>query len=80
VIGWQSSGYDEKMRCGVASLTGMRLGEFVYFASYALFGLVLLFFSFLFMPLEHYVFQLQHLSSHSITLVVIFMHLCEMYV
>jgi hypothetical protein len=34
---------------------------------------------FFFMLLEHYSLQLHHLSSHSITLVAIFIHLCEMY-
>jgi hypothetical protein len=58
----------------------MRLDEFIYFASYALSGLVLMFSSFLFMLLEHYGLQLQHLSLHSITVVAIFVHLCEMYV
>jgi hypothetical protein len=32
------------------------------------------------MLLEHYELQLQHLSPHSITLVVIFAHFCEMFV
>jgi hypothetical protein len=30
--------------------------------------------------LEHYGLQLQHLSPHSIALVVIFTHFCEMFV
>jgi hypothetical protein len=32
------------------------------------------------MLLEHYELQLQHLSPHSITLVMIFAHFCEMFV
>jgi hypothetical protein len=80
VIQWQSPRYDGKMRHGVVPLTGMRPDEFIYFASYALSGLVLMFSSFLFMLLEHYGLQLQHLSLHSITVVAIFVHLCEMYV
>jgi hypothetical protein len=77
---WQSLGYDGKMRCGVVPLAGMRPSEFFYFASYVLSGLVLPFSSFLFTLLEHYGLQLQHLLPHSITLVVIFVHLYEMYV
>jgi hypothetical protein len=38
-----------------------------------------LFSSFIFMLLEYYDLQLQHLSPHSITLVVIFIHLYDMY-
>jgi hypothetical protein len=80
VIGWQSPRFDQKMWHGVAPLTGMRPSEFVYFASYALSRLMLPFSSFLFMLLEYYGLQLQHLSPQSVTLVSIFVHLCEMYV
>jgi hypothetical protein len=80
VIGWQSPRFDQKMWHGVAPLTGMRPSEFVYFALYALSRLMLPFSSFLFMLLEYYGLQLQHLSPQSITLVAIFVHLCEMYV
>jgi hypothetical protein len=58
VIGWQSLGFDGKMRRGVTSLTGMQPGEFVYFASYTLSGLMLPFSSFLFTLLEYYDLQL----------------------
>jgi hypothetical protein len=54
-------------------------GDFVFFAAYALAGLVPQLFSFL-MLLEYYGHQLQHLSPNSIALVAIFIHLCEMYV
>jgi hypothetical protein len=74
VIWWQLSGFDGKMQRGVAPLA-----EFVYFTSYTLSGLVLPFSSFLFTLLEYYGLQLQHLSPHSVSLVVIFMHLYEMY-
>jgi hypothetical protein len=76
VIGWQSPGYDSKMRHGMLSLT--QPGDFVYFSLYALAGLVLPLSSFL-MLLEHYGLQLQHLSPHSITLVAVFAHFCEMF-
>jgi hypothetical protein len=62
--------------CGVVPLGDLRSGEFIFFSSYALSGLVLLFFTLL----ETYHLQLHHLSPHSITLVVIFIHFCEMYV
>jgi hypothetical protein len=70
-IRWQSPGYDSKMRRGMLSLA--HLSDFVYFSSYTLVGLVPPLSSFL-VPLEHYELQLQHLSPHSITLVVIFTH------
>jgi hypothetical protein len=37
-IGWQSLGYDSKMQRGMLSLTNP--GDFIYFSSYALSGLV----------------------------------------
>jgi hypothetical protein len=80
VIGCQAVGYDDKMWCGIASLTGVRPCEFLYFSAYAFTGLVLPFSSFFFTRLETYDIQLQHLTLHSITLVAVFVHLCEMYV
>jgi hypothetical protein len=76
-IGWQSLGYDSKMRRGM--LSHAYPGDFVYFSSYALAGLVSPLSSFLVL-LEHYRPQVQHLSPHSITLVAIFAHFCEMFV
>jgi hypothetical protein len=77
-IGWQSSGYDSKMWRGMLLL--VQLGDFVYFSTYALAGLVALFSSFFLMLSEHYGLQLQHMLPHSITLVAIFTHFCEMFV
>jgi hypothetical protein len=77
-IGWQSPEYVLKMRCGMLSLA--HLGDFIYFSSYALAGLMQLLSSFFLMLLEHYGLQLQHLSPHSITLVAFFAHFCEMFV
>jgi hypothetical protein len=54
-------------------------GDFAYFSSYALSGLVLPLSSFFLVLLEHFGLQLQHLSPHSITLVAIFVHFCEMF-
>jgi hypothetical protein len=77
-IGWQSLEYDSKMRNGMLPLA--QLGDFVYFSVYALAGLVPPFSSFFLMVLEHYGLHLQHLSPHSITLVAIFTHFCDMFV
>jgi hypothetical protein len=77
VIGWQSPRYDSKMWHEMLSL--VQPGDFVYFSVYALAGLMLPFSSFFLMLLEHYGLQLQHLSPHSITLVVIFAHFYEMF-
>jgi hypothetical protein len=77
-IGWQSLGYDSKMRHKMLSLA--QPIDFVYFSVYALAGLVPSFSSFFLVLLEHYGLHLQHLSPHSITLVVTFAHFCEMFV
>jgi hypothetical protein len=58
----------------------MRPGDFVFFASYTLAGLVPPLSSYFLTLLEYYGLQLQHHSPNSITLVAIFVHLCEMYV
>jgi hypothetical protein len=79
LLGWQSPGYDGRVQCGAIPLRDLRPGEFIFFTSYALSALVLPFSSF-FTLLETYDLQLHHLSPHSITLVVIFIHLYEMYV
>jgi hypothetical protein len=76
-IWWQSPGYDSKMRNGMLSLT--QPDDFVYFLAYALAGLVPPFSSLFLVLLEHYGLQLQHLSPHSIMLVAIFAHFCEMF-
>jgi hypothetical protein len=54
-------------------------GDFIFFAAYALAGLVPPPSSFFLKLLEYYGIQLQHLSPNSITLVVIFIHFCEMF-
>jgi hypothetical protein len=77
VIGWQYPGYDSKMRHGILSL--VHPSDFIYFSVYALAGLVPPLSSFFLVLLEHYGLQLQHLSLHSITLVAIFAHFCEMF-
>jgi hypothetical protein len=61
-------------------LINLQPKEFVYFSCYAAVGLVPSVSSFRFTLLEFYGLQLQHLSSHSLILVVIFIHVCEMFV
>jgi hypothetical protein len=68
------------MRCRSIPLIDLQPDEFVFFASYALVGLAFLASSFLFTLLEYYGLQLQHLSLHSLTLVEIFVHFCDMFV
>jgi hypothetical protein len=79
LMGWQAPGLMCKVKSGAASLDNMRPGDFVFFAAYALVGLVPPLSSFLTL-LEYYRLQLQHLSPNSIALVAIFIHLYEMYV
>jgi hypothetical protein len=80
LMGWQAPGLTCKVKSGAASLANMRPCDFVFFAAYALAGLVPPLSSFFLMLLEYYGLQLKHLSPNSIALVAIFIHLCEMYV
>jgi hypothetical protein len=80
LMGWQAPGLVSKLKNGAASLANMRLGDFVFFAAYALAGLVPPLSSFFLTLLEYYRLQLQHLFPNSIALVAIFVHLYEMYV
>jgi hypothetical protein len=66
------------MQRGMLSLA--QPGEFIYFSSYALAGLVPPLSSFFLMLLEHYELQLKHLLPHSITLVAVFTHFCEIFI
>jgi hypothetical protein len=79
LMGWLAPDLACKVKSGDVSLANMRPGDFVFFAAYALVGLVPPLFSFLTL-LEYYGFQLQHLSPNSIALVAIFVYLYEMYV
>jgi hypothetical protein len=76
---WQAPGLTCKVKSGAASLANMRPGDFVFFATYALAGLVPPLSSFFLTLLEYYGLQLQHLSPNSIALVAIFVHLYEIY-
>jgi hypothetical protein len=80
LMGWQTPDLACMVKSGAASLANMRPGDVIFFAAYALTGLVPpLSFFFLTMP-KYYGLQLQDLSPNSIALVAIFVHLCEMYV
>jgi hypothetical protein len=80
LMGWQAPGLACKVKSEAVSLANMRPGDFVFFATYALAGLVPPLSSFFLTLLEYYGLQLHHLSPNSIALVAIFVHLCEMYV
>jgi hypothetical protein len=77
---WQAPSLACKVKSGTVSLANLRPGDFIFFAAYALAGLVPPLSSFFLTLLEYYGLQLQHLSPNSIALVAIFVHLCEMYV
>jgi branched-subunit amino acid ABC-type transport system permease component len=80
LLGWQATEYDGRIRYGTVPLTNLQHGKIMLFTSYTLVGLTLLTSSFFLMLLENYGLQLHHLMPHSLTLVAIFVHLCEMYV
>jgi hypothetical protein len=80
LMGWQAPGFEHRLKHGVVSLANLAPGDFIFFSAYALAGLVPPVSSFFLMLLEFYGLQLQHLSPNSITLVAIFVHLCEMFV
>jgi hypothetical protein len=79
LMGWQAPGLTSKLKHGTTSLANMRPEDFVFFAAYALAGLVPSLSSFFLTLLEYYGLQLQHLSANSIAVVAIFVHLCEMF-
>jgi hypothetical protein len=72
--------FEHRLKRGVVPLANLAPGDFVFFSAYALAGLVPPVSSFFLMLLEFYGLQLQHLSPNSITLVAIFVHLCEIFV
>jgi hypothetical protein len=80
VLGWQSPGYDSRVRCSAFPLTNLQPGEIVFFSCYAVAGLVLPMYPFLLSLLEFYGLQLHHLSPHSLILVAIFVHFYEVFI
>jgi hypothetical protein len=73
-------GFDGWRRRDTSLLINLQPGDFIFFSYYAVAGVVPPVSSFLFTLLEFYGLQLQHLSLHSLILVVIFIHFCEMFV
>jgi hypothetical protein len=53
-MGWQAPGLTCKVKSGAASLANMRPGDFIFFAAYALAGLVQPLSSFFLTLLEYY--------------------------
>jgi hypothetical protein len=68
------------VRASSLPLGALAAGEFVLFTLYISCGLALPISPFFLLLLEEFGLQLQHLSSHSILQVAIFVHLCEMFV
>jgi hypothetical protein len=80
LLGWRAAEYDGWIRRGTIPLTDLQPGEMDLFTSYALAGFVLPTSSFFLTLLETYGLQLHHLTPYALALVVVFIHLCEMYV
>jgi hypothetical protein len=78
-MGWQAPGFEHSLKRGVVPLANLEPEDFIFFSAYALVGLVPPLSSFFLILLEFYGLQLQHLSSNSITLVAIFVHIYEMF-
>jgi hypothetical protein len=58
LMGWQAPGLACQVKSGAVSLANMWLGDFIFFAAYALAGLVAPLSSFFLMLLEYYGLQL----------------------
>jgi hypothetical protein len=80
LLGWRAAEYDGWIHRGTIPLTDLQPGEMDLFTSYALAGFVLPTSSFFLTLLETYGLQLHHLTLHVLTLVVVFIQLCEMYI
>jgi hypothetical protein len=79
LLEWHEAEYDGRIWCRTIPLAGIRPDENILFTSYSLVGIAFLTSSFFLTLLENYGLQLHHLTSHALTLVAIFVHLCEMY-
>jgi hypothetical protein len=80
LLGWRAGEYDGRIHRGTIPLTDLQPGEMVLFTSYALVGFMLPVSSFFLTLLETYGLQHHHLTPHTLALVAVFVHLCEMYV
>ena len=79
MLGLNSAARARQIRAGSLPLK-LGPGEFVLFIGHAMARQALPLSSFFLLLLEAYGLQLQHLTPYSITQVVIFVHLCEMFV
>jgi hypothetical protein len=57
LMGWQAPSLAPKLKCGIAPLVNMVLGDFIFFMAYALAGLVPPLSSFFLTLLEYYMLQ-----------------------
>jgi hypothetical protein len=80
LLGWTTPELSEKIRAGTTSLNNLVTGEFVLFNAHATCGLAPPISSFFLLLLEEFGLQLQHLTPHSVLLVVVFAHFMEMFV
>ena len=80
LLGWSAQETDWGVRAGSVPLGNLRAGEFVLFTSHISTGVGLPISSFLLLLLVDFGLQLQHLTPHSLLLMSIFVHLCEMFV
>jgi hypothetical protein len=80
LLGWQATEYDGRIWGRTILFVDLQHDEIVLSSSYVLAGLALPMSSFFLILLENYGLQLHHLSPHSLVLVAIFVHLCEMHV
>jgi hypothetical protein len=79
LLGWSAPAFARRIRAGDTPLGNLAAGKFVLFVSYLSCGLALPISPFFLLLLEELCLQLQHLTPHSILQVVIFAHLCEMF-
>jgi hypothetical protein len=80
LLGWTTPELIGKIRAGSTPLNDLVAGEFVLFNSYVMCRLVPPISSFFLLLLEEFGLQLQHLTPHSVLLVVVFTHFMEMFV
>jgi hypothetical protein len=80
LLGWTAPELAGKIRAGSSSLNDLVEGEFVLFNLYITRGLAPSISSFFLLLLEEFGLQLQHLTTHSILLMSVFVHFMEMFV
>src|SRR6185503_18247200 len=80
LLGWSPQETAWGIRVGSVPLGDLCAAEFVLFISHISTGMGLPISSFFLLLLEDFGLQLQHLTPHSILLMSIFIHLCEMFV